>query len=1506
MSCNRYRELLSRYVDGEVTLRQRNELLAHVQQCPHCAAWLARVRQTDVLLKGGIIEDGPSDRVRAAVLDSVRNKRAPHGSALAKSAPPPHFGALRFGTAGLLLRFEPSPRLIAVALVASFMALVGLGYWLNILPPLTGYNKLGFEFPGEAANASTVNATPLPAMSSGIKGVGGMMAVPNLLRAMPADGSRDVPLSDTIRIRFDLPMDRASVENALQIAPPVAGLYSWDADNEVRFSPASAGLLRGITYTVVLSNSARSLAGTPMDRAISWRFHTRDPYLVSSTLPVSATVAPTATFILSFTAPMVKSEIAISLHDESTGRAVSELIGWAADGRSAQITPGRPLSPGRIYLRVGADLRTQAGDTLGRAYEFAYNVDLPKTRLRMLDGRIALLAANGYSQLRYEAVSGDADATASLADTSFDLYALPAEFLSAISAQSSLWPSSLPSGLPAGLPHLQKLQPTPRVMEEPESSVQVPPLPAGTYLLVATASTQSGTMSDWQLLVISDGALTLTGDNASFWATDQAGHSWSGAEISLYSPAGNLLEKGVADKTGLWLPSTRGANASLAIARDTAGHMAAALLTDPGKRWSDIAPTLQANLQTDRPDYRPGQQVNFRLLFETSSQSAAPATPSVEQDVSVLLLTSTGAVVSELNLKPDSVGGVSGLFTLSPDLRPGLYTIRVRASGGQRDFLLQVTPLSTDTLSVYLAPGPSAWDGSMSITRTVSVLGTNGEPASGALFTATLGIQGDSWASTPVVAATDGQGRASISLPLPAWASAYNEPGLYIHVESASSDLRGSASQFLDLTSIRSAQLGTRQLVSPGLDLVAIAMPMSDGAIHLRLVRMGQQDIKGDVLVLAQARMGKQFSQSLDLSARGDDVTLTLPGSYAGGMVSFYRAGVALSRELELLPKESSDTFLRVAAQPTVVAGAPMSLTLSMVDSGGQSLAGTASLRFVRVAGSLPEEGSTGWEPSISLEASGPVTVTVASPASPGLWYMMASAATTDGRDVSAWSVIQVLPGPYIQLPPPQKVQVGTPHQLSVAVYNPGKERAASDISASVEGSLRLVGDKTQSLQIDPVSWNRLNWQVVAGQPGLSGLALSFSPNAHIAGYWSLDVQVQRNPSTNTSYASGMLTGEQTVGVVVPSGIPEDGLQLEVRASTSLLPTLASIAAGMDDEAPRTGEEASLAAARLSDKASIAAAYRRSGSDYSASVALSSITRSLLLQQLYSWQHDDGGWGQSAPGSGPSQVTTTAQVLLGIRRESLSWADGGSAPQPAVDTSVVSRGLDYLSSQMVRPVEGLTTTAALDERAYGLYVLSLYGALQPDSTRALIAYTSRTDSGASLSSAGKAWLALALWQTGDTAEGTLLLNKLVSDQPGAESGAQAPLLEVLITASATARQGKTGAQDASTYDSAARAYAQSLMASRQGTGWRTPSDTADALWALAHFAVAFGEKALPGTPILTLNDHPVDVQTASSDGSTVSMALPGSALHPGTNWLKLKAPAIGQPLYYSLTLRATR
>src|SRR6478672_8515405 len=110
MSCTRYKELLSRYVDGEVTARQRRELLDHVEHCHDCAAWLARVRQADVLLKG-VPETQPSDRVRDSVLGSAIQSdrtRSSHYHTLRHACSFSGGTGWHLDTGDLLLRFDIS------------------------------------------------------------------------------------------------------------------------------------------------------------------------------------------------------------------------------------------------------------------------------------------------------------------------------------------------------------------------------------------------------------------------------------------------------------------------------------------------------------------------------------------------------------------------------------------------------------------------------------------------------------------------------------------------------------------------------------------------------------------------------------------------------------------------------------------------------------------------------------------------------------------------------------------------------------------------------------------------------------------------------------------------------------------------------------------------------------------------------------------------------------------------------------------------------------------------------------------------------------------------------------------------------------------------------------------------------------------------------------------------------------------------------------------------------
>ena len=74
MTCARYRALISRYLDNELTPRQRTELLDHVKHCASCAADLARYRQAEVLLRK-IPEGQPAPKLKTAVLREARRRR---------------------------------------------------------------------------------------------------------------------------------------------------------------------------------------------------------------------------------------------------------------------------------------------------------------------------------------------------------------------------------------------------------------------------------------------------------------------------------------------------------------------------------------------------------------------------------------------------------------------------------------------------------------------------------------------------------------------------------------------------------------------------------------------------------------------------------------------------------------------------------------------------------------------------------------------------------------------------------------------------------------------------------------------------------------------------------------------------------------------------------------------------------------------------------------------------------------------------------------------------------------------------------------------------------------------------------------------------------------------------------------------------------------------------------------------------------------------------------------
>lgn len=76
MRCSTYKLLISRYLDEDLSPRERNTLLAHIGQCPACAATLARYRAIEVALRK-VPDNQPSPFVRENLLRRIEGDTPP-------------------------------------------------------------------------------------------------------------------------------------------------------------------------------------------------------------------------------------------------------------------------------------------------------------------------------------------------------------------------------------------------------------------------------------------------------------------------------------------------------------------------------------------------------------------------------------------------------------------------------------------------------------------------------------------------------------------------------------------------------------------------------------------------------------------------------------------------------------------------------------------------------------------------------------------------------------------------------------------------------------------------------------------------------------------------------------------------------------------------------------------------------------------------------------------------------------------------------------------------------------------------------------------------------------------------------------------------------------------------------------------------------------------------------------------------------------------------------------
>ncbi len=110
---------------------------------------------------------------------------------------------------------------------------------------------------------------------------------PQPIQFSPAPGDETL-LDGAITIRFDQPMDEASVEEAFAIQPAVDGQFSWPRPDLVIFTPSNQ-LEREQTYDVRLDATAKGQNGKALREDVKFQVQTVGALTVSNIIPADGT-----------------------------------------------------------------------------------------------------------------------------------------------------------------------------------------------------------------------------------------------------------------------------------------------------------------------------------------------------------------------------------------------------------------------------------------------------------------------------------------------------------------------------------------------------------------------------------------------------------------------------------------------------------------------------------------------------------------------------------------------------------------------------------------------------------------------------------------------------------------------------------------------------------------------------------------------------------------------------------------------------------------------------------------------------------------------------------------------------------------------------------------------------------------------------------------------------------------------------------------------------------------
>lgn len=509
-------------------------------------------------------------------------------------------------------------------------------------------------------------------------------ALPKLLKVSPNVADGRIDLDEAIEIQFNQPMDRGSVELAVNLSGPeglIPGVFEWnEKSSEAKYKPYG-NLQRDTAYLLNIGAGARSKGGVELGAEALVEYNTIPDFAVDLPSFPNGEIRPSDKGVVLKFSSSVADYSSAELKKLITIDPMPAYFDYYQNAKDIDISGA--FLPGKSYkITFSADLKDRWGQALGQDYVFSFTEPDAPPSVSFGNYAPALFTRPNEPGVHVQAVNINTMSVSFGSMTLADFFQFDTDYAfreGYYSFDGQSWNIS---------PTLQKNDNQPVYVQLRDQQ-----LDPGLYFVNVESQEATYAQDNRRVLISSNLNVTMktSPTEVLIWAVDlRTQQPVKNVSVQIYSQDKNVIASGVTNEEGLWqgpVPAVR------------AGDSIYAILGQPGEEFFGVAssqwnqgiaswdfglvfggsgPAPHAYLYTDRPIYRPGDTVKYRGIIKNWSDGRYTSSDIKNID---LTLYSPGGTTQLQVVTPSAFGTFNGEVIIPENAETGSYTLSVSNDG---------------------------------------------------------------------------------------------------------------------------------------------------------------------------------------------------------------------------------------------------------------------------------------------------------------------------------------------------------------------------------------------------------------------------------------------------------------------------------------------------------------------------------------------------------------------------------------------------------------------------------------------------------------------------------------------------------------------------------------------------------------------------------------------------------------------------------------------------------